>query len=129
MSFSLLTADMPPPRPVKWSKQGRKLVSVPGTMALSAEAELVLAPLRQSVKEQVSFLFVCLFCDLKFFSRVTWSERSRKPRPRRMMSRRLWPSSRPGRRLVYFIQVLLFFGTFTDPRRKGGLLETCAGQV
>ena len=39
--------------PVKFSKKGRKVVDIPSeTMALSAESEALLAPLRQSVKEQ-----------------------------------------------------------------------------
>ena len=39
-------------RPVKFSKKGKKLVDIPVTMALSAEAEATLAPLRLAVKEQ-----------------------------------------------------------------------------
>ena len=38
--------------PVKFSKKGKKLVDIPVTMALSAEAEAALAPLRLAVKEQ-----------------------------------------------------------------------------
>ena len=39
--------------PVKFSKKGRKVVDIPSeTMALSAESEALLVPLRQSVKEQ-----------------------------------------------------------------------------
>ena len=39
-------------RPVKFSKKGKKLADIPVTMALSAEAEATLAPLRLAVKEQ-----------------------------------------------------------------------------
>ena len=39
-------------RPVKFSKKGKRLVDIPVTMALSAEAEATLAPLRLAVKEQ-----------------------------------------------------------------------------
>merc|ERR1719322_1770598 len=38
--------------PVKFSKKGRKIVEVPINMALSAESEALLAPLRLAVKEQ-----------------------------------------------------------------------------
>merc|ERR1719209_2225705 len=38
--------------PVKFSKKGRKIVEVPFSMALSAESEALLAPLRLAVKEQ-----------------------------------------------------------------------------
>merc|ERR1719370_736956 len=38
--------------PVKFSKKGRKIVQVPFSMALSAESEALLAPLRLAVKEQ-----------------------------------------------------------------------------
>ena len=38
--------------PIKFSKKGKKLVDIPVTMALSAEAEATLAPLRLAVKEQ-----------------------------------------------------------------------------
>jgi len=38
--------------PVKFSKKGKKLVNIPSTMALSAESEAILAPLRLAVKEQ-----------------------------------------------------------------------------
>ena len=39
--------------PVKFSKKGRKVVDIPSdNMALSAESEALLAPMRQSVKEQ-----------------------------------------------------------------------------
>ena len=39
--------------PVKFSKKGRKVVDIPSdSMALSAESEALLAPMRQSVKEQ-----------------------------------------------------------------------------
>jgi len=38
--------------PIKFSKKGKKIVDIPLTMALSAEAEAVLAPLRLAVKEQ-----------------------------------------------------------------------------
>jgi len=41
-----------PQAPVKWSKKGKKVVSVPLAMALSAESEALLAPLRAAVKEQ-----------------------------------------------------------------------------
>eukprot|EP00092_Neocalanus_flemingeri_P090008 GFUD01113981.1.p1 GENE.GFUD01113981.1~~GFUD01113981.1.p1 ORF type:complete len:734 (-),score=207.23 GFUD01113981.1:366-2567(-) len=38
--------------PVKYSKKGRKIVDIPAAMALSAESEVILAPLRLAVKEQ-----------------------------------------------------------------------------
>jgi len=38
--------------PVKFSKKGRKLVPIQAAMALSAEAEALLAPLREAVREQ-----------------------------------------------------------------------------
>jgi len=38
--------------PVKYSKKGRKIVDIPVAMALSAESEAILAPLRLAVKEQ-----------------------------------------------------------------------------
>jgi len=38
--------------PITFSKKGRKLVDIPAAMALSAEAEAVLAPMRLAVKEQ-----------------------------------------------------------------------------
>jgi len=38
--------------PVKYSKKGRKVVDIPAVMALSAESEALLAPLRLAVKEQ-----------------------------------------------------------------------------
>ena len=40
------------PSPIKFSKKGKKLVDIPVNMALSAEAEATLAPLRLAVKEQ-----------------------------------------------------------------------------
>ena len=44
--------------PVKFSKKGKKLVDLSfGNMALSAEAEAILAPLREAVKEQVRIQF------------------------------------------------------------------------
>ena len=38
--------------PVKFSRKGKKLVDIPLTMALSAESEALLTPLRLAVKEQ-----------------------------------------------------------------------------
>ena len=37
---------------MKYSKKGRKIVDIPVAMALSAESEAILAPLRLAVKEQ-----------------------------------------------------------------------------
>ena len=43
--------------PVKFSKKGKRIVDLSfGNMALSAEAEAILAPLRKAVKEQVRIL-------------------------------------------------------------------------
>ena len=43
--------------PVKFSKKGKRIVDLSfGNMALSAEAEAILAPLREAVKEQVEIL-------------------------------------------------------------------------
>ena len=39
-------------KPVKFSKKGKKLVDISTTMALSAESEALLTPLRLAVKEQ-----------------------------------------------------------------------------
>ena len=45
--------------PVKFSKKGKKVVDLSfGNMALSAEAEAILAPLREAVKEQVKTLHI-----------------------------------------------------------------------
>ena len=47
--------------PVKFSKKGKKVVDISfGNMALSAEAEAILAPLREAVKEQVEILHCCV---------------------------------------------------------------------
>ena len=49
--------------PVKFSKKGKKIVNLNfGNMALSAEAEAILAPLREAVKEQVRILHELCGC-------------------------------------------------------------------
>ena len=51
--------------PVKFSKKGKKIVNLSfGNMALSAEAEAILAPLREAVKEQVRILHSNQFCAI-----------------------------------------------------------------
>lgn len=51
--------------PVKFSKKGKKIVDLSfGNMALSAEAEAILAPLREAVKEQVRILHSDQFCAI-----------------------------------------------------------------
>ena len=62
--------------PVKFSRKGKKVVDLSfGNMALSAEAEAILAPLREAVKEQVSITrIVC--ADMSMYSfcfREIWS--------------------------------------------------------
>ena len=51
--------------PVKFSKKGKKIVNLNfGNMALGAEAEAILAPLREAVKEQVRILHSNQFCAI-----------------------------------------------------------------
>ena len=50
--------------PVKFSRKGKKIVDLNfGNMALSAEAEAILAPLRLAVKEQVRIVQFCALAD------------------------------------------------------------------
>ena len=62
--------------PVKFSRKGKKVVDLSfGNMALSAEAEAILAPLREAVKEQVSIIrIICTDMSMNSFRfREIWS--------------------------------------------------------